>query len=62
MDDLIRGFECECGEYHAYPAYVFAHYDFDLAFTCPKCGAEYSVLSGIARKKSSHSIESKEGI
>lgn len=48
-DDVIKGFDCECGEHHTYPPYVFAHYDEPLLHTCEKCGRRHTILQGRAR-------------
>lgn len=37
-----RGVQCSCGEFNAFPGYVFAHADEELTFTC-KCGLQYSI-------------------
>ena len=46
VDSDDKGFTCECGVRENYPAYVFAHWDNDLIFTCG-CKRKYSVLRGI---------------
>lgn len=43
-------FKCECGETHVYPAYVYAHWNEEMLFTCPKCKVQYSIIQGIASK------------
>ncbi len=37
------GFTCVCGAEHKFPPYVYAHSRV-ARFTCPKCGAEYTIL------------------
>ena len=46
-----EGFECQCGEYHKYPGYVFAHWDLRLTFTCKHCKRKYLILKGLATKQ-----------
>lgn len=45
---LEKGFKCECGKYHEYPGYVFAHYDVELIHTCEDCGRKHLIYTGIA--------------
>lgn len=49
MGSLADGFTCKCGEKHKYPAYVYAHWETRLVFTCPKCQRKYTVRQGKAR-------------
>lgn len=44
----IRGFVCECGARHEFPAYVFAHWSHELLFKCDKCQAGYTIQNGCA--------------
>lgn len=44
-----KGYTCECGAEHKFPAYVFAHWYEELFHTCDKCGAKHSVLRGHAQ-------------
>lgn len=46
--DIPKGFNCECGEVHKYPLYVFAHWHEQLDFMCPKCDRKYTVYGGKA--------------
>jgi hypothetical protein len=48
---LPKGFTCECGKFHRYPGYVFAHWRNLLDFTCDECGAKYSIVIGRAERK-----------
>ena len=46
---LPEGMTCEaCGRFDKYPAYVYAHWDIPLTFTCPTegCGKKYVVWQG----------------
>lgn len=47
-DELIKGFDCECGERHDYPVYVLAHYDEPFLHTCAKCKRKHAILRGRA--------------
>lgn len=42
------GFKCKCGKYHKFTAYVMAHWNVRLDFTCEKCGRKLYVLRGHA--------------
>lgn len=44
----LDGVSCECGQFTAYTAYVAAHWNERLVFTCPKCTAKYDVIQGQA--------------
>jgi len=46
---LPSGFTCECGEFHKYPAYVYAHWRDLLAFTCQSCQRQCAIVMGVAR-------------
>jgi len=50
---LAEGFTCECGEYHKYPAYVFAHWRTPLTHSCDKCQRQHTVIMGMAMLKRS---------
>jgi hypothetical protein len=39
-----KGFTCECGTFHEFGAYVAAHSDIELIFTCSKCGRKHIVI------------------
>lgn len=47
-DDLPKGFTCECGENHDFPAYVHAHWYEVLIHTCKKCQRQHRILRGRA--------------
>lgn len=36
------GVQCSCGEFNAFPGYVYAHAYEELTFTC-NCGLQYSI-------------------
>lgn len=46
--DTPKGFTCECGEEHAFNAYVYAHWDIALTHECPKCNRTHTILRGRA--------------
>lgn len=46
--ELPTSYKCVCGEEHKFPAYVFAHWDEELAHTCGKCGARHRIVQGKA--------------
>jgi RNase P subunit RPR2 len=46
--ELPEGYTCKCGEFHKYPAYVYAHWRDLLTHTCEKCGAKHDILMGHA--------------
>ena len=48
--ELLKGFTCECGKYHKYGMYYYAHYDEAMIFTCPDCGTQYRLLKGKAEE------------
>jgi hypothetical protein len=39
---MSKGFNCACGKYHAFDAYVLAHY---LIHTCRECGRKHTILN-----------------
>ncbi len=45
-EERSNGFTCKCGEYHKYPAYVHAHWNLRLNFTCPECDRKFKVFQG----------------
>ena len=47
---LPKGFTCDCGREERYPAYVYAHWNTALTYTCD-CGQKWSLFRGIARKE-----------
>ena len=45
-NDLPSGFNCAtCDKRHAYPGYVFAHFQETLTHTCG-CGAQHRIRKG----------------
>lgn len=50
-ESLPKGFTCACGEEHRLPIYLYAHWREVFDFTCPQCGAAYSIVMGIATPK-----------
>lgn len=51
MSDLPRGFTCECGEETKYSPWVYAHWDTELVYQCPKCKNVYNLIRGFAVKQ-----------
>jgi hypothetical protein len=47
-DTMPKGFTCECGEFHHFVGYVYAHWDIRLTHECEKCGAKHSIRLGRA--------------
>lgn len=45
--DMPKGFTCECGLYHPFSAYVYAHWTQRLTHACP-CGRKHLVYAGDA--------------
>jgi Zn finger protein HypA/HybF involved in hydrogenase expression len=43
-----RSFECKCKRRYVFPAYVHAHWNEVLIFTCPTCGTKYKTRRGRA--------------
>ena len=44
---LPKGFKClKCGAEHQFHAYVYAHWNDFLVFTCPECKHEHRVFRG----------------
>lgn len=43
---VSSGFDCECGEHHAFSGWVAAHWDEELSHTCNKCGRKHTLKSG----------------
>lgn len=50
-EDLPKGFDCECGEHHVYPLYVFAHWTDELVFSCDICKRTYTIQYGEAEER-----------
>jgi hypothetical protein len=46
-----KGFTCTCGEYVAFPMYVYAHWTVPLVYACPKCKKKWDLLQGQAVEK-----------
>lgn len=46
-DALAKGFTCECGQFHRYGSYVYAHWRERLVHTCEQCGAKHNILLGV---------------
>ena len=46
--DYAKGYTCECGTEHTYPAYVHSHWRELLIHTCEKCGRKHEILAGVA--------------
>ena len=49
-NELPKGFTCECGRYHEFDMYYFAHFDEVMIYTCPDCEQKYNLLRGKAVK------------
>lgn len=48
-EELAKGYACHtCGEWHAFPAYVYAHWDLLIKHTCDRCGALHDIVRGHA--------------
>lgn len=45
MEECPKGYYCECGKYHEFPAWVYAHWDERLDHTC-ECGRRNSLFEG----------------
>ncbi len=45
-EELAKGYSCECGAWHRFPAYVYAHWDIGVNHKCDSCGRENSLLKG----------------
>lgn len=44
---MPKGFACECGKFHEFCAYVYAHWNIELVHTCtPGCGAKHGLRAG----------------
>lgn len=46
---LAKGFKCECGEWHDFVVYVYAHWDDTLYHKCLDCGRQHSIMGGKAK-------------
>ena len=45
---LPKGFKCQCGAFHVFSGWVFAHWAEDLVHTCEGCGRKHSIERGKA--------------
>lgn len=54
----LEGVRCECGTYTKFTAYVYAHWDIPMTFTCPKCRQRYIVLNGCVEKEENYDAPS----
>jgi hypothetical protein len=48
-EKLPKGFTCECGEFHKFGFYVYAHENDSIIHTCPKCEREHEIRHFTAR-------------
>jgi hypothetical protein len=46
--ELPKGFACECGEFHEFSSYVYAHWNTTLGCLC-RCRRVYEVRMGKAK-------------
>jgi hypothetical protein len=46
VSDKTRGVYC-CGVLNEFSAWVYAHWDERLVFSCPQCGKKFSVCRGV---------------
>lgn len=53
-----KGVTCKCGKFEKFPAYVYAHWDIPLNYTCPACGQRYVILNGCAEKEENYDAPS----
>jgi len=44
--EVPKGFTCECGTFHRYGLYVYAHWRDVLVHVCSKCGAMHHIIMG----------------
>ena len=49
-EKLTEGMTCECGKYEKYPAYIYAHWDDPVIYTC-ECGIAYVIFRGRATRE-----------
>ena len=45
-NDLPKGYTCECGNFHEFPMYYYAHWYEELIHTCEKCGRKNLLCEG----------------
>lgn len=59
-NELPKGFTCECGEFHEFSPYVYAHWSATLGCLC-RCQRVYEVCKGkatmIPQKKSTDEVQ-----
>ena len=48
---MLKGFTCECGEFHEFGVWVAAHWSLSLVHTCDKCGRKHNVCRGLVTLK-----------
>jgi len=46
MDEIAKGWTCECGKEHKFGSYVYAHWDMTLLHTCEFCQRKHEVIQG----------------
>lgn len=56
---LPKGFKCECGTFHEFTVYVYAHWTMPLTHDSCPCGRIHSVCEGKARLIGRKSKEAK---
>lgn len=47
-DATPKGYTCECGTEHEFPAYVYAHWREELVHSCDSCGNKHEIFMGRA--------------
>ena len=40
------GYTCDCGKFHKFGGWVFAHWNIELTHTCDACGATTVICEG----------------
>lgn len=55
-----KGFVCDCGDVHRFPAYVYAHWQDDLTYKCPGCNRIYDICEGQVEQRVAAAASSKE--
>jgi hypothetical protein len=46
--ELAKGFTCDCGTFHRFPTYVYAHWTDELNFQCESCQRVWKIRRGYA--------------
>ena len=46
--ELETGYVCDCGQFHEFIPYVYAHWTIDLDHFCTECGRTNRVREGAA--------------